>query len=90
MVGSYDNRVHCVDIRSGRGVWTYETDNYVNGMPVVSGTSAIFGGCDGILHVIDIATGKKRSQIDIGDYIAGTATVDGDRAYLGPYGNCPL
>jgi len=84
---SYDNKVHCVDASNGKEVWTYETDNYINGSPSVSGGNIIFGGCDGMLHVVSLANGKKIRSMEIGNYIAGTAALDGDLAYVGHYGN---
>ncbi len=37
LVGSYDNKLHCVDSATGKAVWTYETQNYINGSPAVEG-----------------------------------------------------
>src|SRR5262249_8683950 len=80
-------RVHCVNAANGKKVWTVETNNYVNGSPVITEGKVIFGGCDGILYVVKFANGKKIRAIPIRDYIAATATVDGRYVYLGHYGN---
>src|SRR5262249_52161943 len=72
---------------TGKVVWTYETENYINGMPAIANGKVIFGGCDGLLHVVNLTTGKRIRALPVGDYIAGSATIDGPLAYLGHYGN---
>jgi len=78
LVGSYDNILHCVDLATGQAVWTYETDNYVNGSPAVDGGRCVFGGCDALIHVVSLRDGAELAQIDSGSYIAASAAfVDG-------------
>ncbi len=85
LAGSYDNMLHCVDAATGKAVWTYETDYFVNGAPGVAGGKAVFGGCDAIIHVVSVADGKRLAAIDAGAYIAASAAVVDDRAYVGNY-----
>ncbi len=85
LIGSYDYFLHCVDARTGSVVWTYETNNYINGTVAIDGNDAIFGGCDGLLHVVDITTGKPRLELEISTYIAGSASLENGKAYMGDY-----
>ena len=92
LVGSYDNKLHCVDSVTGKGIWVYETSNYINGAPAIAGSrsrqtsgKAVFGGCDGIIHVVSIADGKEITEIEAGSYIAGSAALAGENVYVGNY-----
>jgi outer membrane protein assembly factor BamB len=90
LVGSYDNKLHCVDAQTGQLVWAFETGNYVNGSPAVADGKCVFGGCDAIIHVVSLADGAKVAEIDSGSYIAASAAfVDGE-IYVGNYGNILL
>jgi outer membrane protein assembly factor BamB len=85
VVGSYDFRLHCVDAATGAPVWTYETENFINGAPAIDAGRAVFGGCDAVIHVVSLADGKRVIGIDSGSYIAGSAAVVEGRAYVGNY-----
>jgi len=92
IVGSYDNKVHCVEAATGKAAWTFETGSYVNGTPALAtgngtNTLAVVVGCDGKLRGLDAANGKQRAEVEVGEYIAGSAAVAGSRAYVGHYGN---
>ena len=91
LVGSYDNKLHCVDSVTGQAVWTYETESYINGAPAVLGSPSarnkvVFGGCDEITHVVSIAEGIEIAEIETGSYIAGSPALTGRYAYVGNYG----
>jgi len=99
LVGSYDNKLHCVDSANGKVIWTYETDSYINGSPAIDkfeirnskfeipakGGLAVFGGCDAMIHVISLADGSKATQIDTGSFIAASAALFEGRVYVGNY-----
>lgn len=85
LVGSYDYYLHCVDAATGRGLWKYESNNYINGAVSIYQNTAIFGGCDGFLHVVDVTTGKAKSTIEIATYVAGSASLESGKAYIGDY-----
>ena len=84
LVGSYDRKLHGVDAATGQGVWTVETENYVNGTPAVFEDVVVFGGCDGIVHVVDAASGETRRDVPLGDdvYVASSVAVDLGMAYV--------
>lgn len=85
LVGSYDFYLHCIDAQTGRGVWKYESDNYLHSAVAVIDNIAVFGGCDGFLHVVDISRGTAVRTIELASYIAGSAALDNGSAYIGDY-----
>ncbi|MGA1867297.1 MAG: PQQ-binding-like beta-propeller repeat protein [bacterium] len=87
LVGSYDNSIYCVDSVSGKKVWSYKTENYINGTPSVYQGRVVFGGCDAQIHVLSGAEGKVIGTIDTGSYIAGSAACADNYAFVGNYGN---
>jgi len=85
LTGSYDYFLHCNDASTGKLIWKYESNNYVNGAAAIFDKTAIFGGCDGFLHLVDILKGDTISKINIGTYIASSVAIDGGKAYFGNY-----
>jgi outer membrane protein assembly factor BamB len=75
-----------VDTADGTLRWKFETQNFINGVPAVSGERIVFGGCDGFLHVVQAETGTELQQIDIGSYVPGSVAIEGSRGYVGHYG----
>ncbi|MFQ5507489.1 MAG: PQQ-binding-like beta-propeller repeat protein, partial [Planctomycetota bacterium] len=77
------------DASSGKKLWAYETDNYVNGTPAVLGDRVVFGGCDAVLHVVSASTGKAIARVELGEgcHVAGSVALAGSKVYLGHYGN---
>ncbi len=87
IVGSYDDKLHCVDATTGREVWTYASENYINGSPAIDVNKAVFGGCDAMIHIVGLDDGKMLGKIDGGSYIAASAAIDNGQVYCGNYGN---
>ena len=85
VAGSYDNNLYAIDINTGKVIWNYQTDNYVNGTPTIYKDKVIFGGCDNHVHIISALTGKKVQSYDAGTYIACSIAVDKKIAYFGNY-----
>ena len=87
VLGCYDNRLHCLEAITGKLVWTYETQGYINGAPAISGDRVVFGGCDATLHILSLADGKALGAVAAESYIPGSVAVADDAAYFGQYGN---
>ncbi|MBS3734859.1 MAG: PQQ-binding-like beta-propeller repeat protein [Phycisphaerae bacterium] len=85
VVGSYDNKLHCVDA-DGHRVWTYETENFINGTPAIAARRVLFGGCDANVYAVALTDGARHAAVDTGSYIAASPAVDGDDVYVGHYG----
>lgn len=85
LVGSYDQKLHAVDARTGKPAWTASAENYLNAAAAVAGDQAVFGCCDGKLRVVDLTTGKLRRAVDLGSYIPGPPAVRDGLAYAATY-----
>ena len=87
LIGSYDNNIYCLDLISGKKVWSYKTDNYINCTPSVDKGKIVFGGCDAKIHVVSQSDGRAIGVIDTGSYIAGSVALSNNYAFVGNYGN---
>ncbi|MGD0091043.1 MAG: PQQ-binding-like beta-propeller repeat protein [Planctomycetota bacterium] len=83
LIGSYDNKLHCVDAATGEPVWTLDTGNYVNGCAAIAEGQTVFGACDGQLHIVDVKTGTETARVDAGAYISASPGLRDGVAYVG-------
>jgi outer membrane protein assembly factor BamB len=86
IAGNYDNFIYALNFETGKKIWGYETDNYVNGTPAIYKEKIVFGGCDSIMYILN-TEGKLTGEVDMGSYIAGTVAVENGQAYIGHYDN---
>jgi len=80
-----DARSWRILMKTGKEVWKYEAQNYLNAAVAIEGNFAVFGGCDGLLHVVDILTGEAAAAIEIATYVAGAVALENGMAYTGDY-----
>lgn len=62
-IGSYfdqDHNVYCIDVKTGKKVWTYLTGGAVLGTPTVANGIVYVGSQDGFLYALDARTGTLR------------------------------
>lgn len=85
VIGSYDYYLHGIDARTGKGLWKYEADNFINGAPAIFEGMAVFGGCDGLLHKVDVRDGSSKGRHEVATYVAGSAAVDNGMTFVGDY-----
>lgn len=85
LVGSYDHNMHCIDLETGKPVWIYDTQNFINGAPARYEKNVVFGGCDALLHVVSAADGSNQAKIDVISYAAASPAIKDHYAYLGNY-----
>ena len=77
-VGAEDQNLHCVDARSGKGIWTFKTGGGVWSSPCVIDDKVVFGSRDSHVYCVDANTGKLvwRLKLD-GRIISSPCIVDG-------------
>lgn len=88
LLNGYDGTTRVLQAADGKVVWTYKSDNYVNGSPaVVDGRFLVFGGCDAQLHVINLKDGTRVHTIETEAYIPASIGTFGTMAFCGNYAN---
>lgn len=88
VVGSHDGSLYCFN-GAGQKMWTYTTDNFVNGTPAMLDGKIVFGGCDAVLHIVSTETGGSLDKIELGAdcHVAGSVALAGGKVFFGHYGN---
>jgi outer membrane protein assembly factor BamB len=72
-IGDFGQKVHCVDVRTGRAVWTHEVDGEVWGSTLVADGRLYVGTLRGTLWVLSADRTKRViGSVDLGDAIYTT------------------
>lgn len=88
LVNGYDGITRCLRADDGSIVWTYETNDFINGTPaVIDGRLIAFGGCDQVIHVLDLADGKLVNKIATEAQITNSVATIGTTIYSGNHAN---
>ncbi len=88
LVNGFDGTTRVLQATDGKVVWSYKTDDQVNGAPaVVDGRYVVFGGCDAQLHVVNLADGTLIHQIPTSAQIPASIGTFGAMAFCGNYAN---
>ncbi len=88
LINGYDGTTRVLHAADGKVVWTYKTNDYINGAPaVVDGRWVVFGGCDAKLHVVNLADGVLVHSIPAEAYIPASIGTFGTMAFCGNYAN---
>ncbi|KAI9552408.1 hypothetical protein GHT06_022774 [Daphnia sinensis] len=82
-VGCYDGQLYCLDARTGRICWHFQTGDAIKSSPVCTGSSVIFGSHDRILYCLSVAQGDLiwKKKISAGSLFASPAW-DGNNRIL--------
>lgn len=82
-VGAEDGRLHCVDARSGKQVWTFQTGAGIWSSPCVVDGMVVFGSRDAHLYCLDAKKGGLQWRVKLdGRIISSPCIVNGD-IYIG-------
>jgi outer membrane protein assembly factor BamB len=84
-VGSWDNKVYCLNTVTGAKIWEYTTGDRVESSPAVSGEYVYVGSYDNKVYCLDASTGVKKWEYVTGHSVASTPTVSGAGHF--PQGN---
>ncbi len=77
VAGSRDKSLYGLDRKTGKPVWTFETDGPVDGSPVVVG-ERVYAGClsnDGNFYVLELKSGKKLQELNLDSAVTGSVAV---------------
>ena len=88
LVNGYDGITRCLLSADGTEVWTYQTNDYINGTPaVIDNRYVAFGGCDKVIHVLNLADGTLANEIVTDAQITNSVATIGTTIYCGNYAN---
>jgi outer membrane protein assembly factor BamB len=88
LLNGYDGTTRVLNAADGKLVWSYKTDDYINGSPgVVDGRYLVFGGCDAQLHVVNLKDGTLLHKIPTSAQIPASIATFGLMAFCGNYAN---
>jgi len=89
--GSDDQKLHAVELATGRARWTFETEDMIEAPPMVHAGTVYVGSNDFFLYALDAASGERRWRFEAGDKFLGAAVPvpapegDGYRVVCGSY-----
>ena len=81
-IGDADGVLHAVNVRDGRGLWTFKTTSEIKSSPVVVDTMVLIGSYDGHLYALDAANGRVRWKTETDGPVHATPSVQDGIAYL--------
>jgi eukaryotic-like serine/threonine-protein kinase len=88
LVNGYDGITRCLLASDGSEVWTYKTEDYINGTPaVIDGRFVAFGGCDKVIHVLKLADGTLVNEVVTDAQITNSVATSGTMIYCGNHAN---
>lgn len=88
LVNGYDGISRCLNAEDGTIVWTYKTDDFINGTPaIIDGRFVAFGGCDKVIHILDLANGELVNEVVTDSQITNSVATSGTTIYCGNHAN---
>lgn len=55
---SADDKIHCLDARTGKPLWTFYTEGPIRFAPSIAGNHVFFGSDDGVVYCVTAADGQ--------------------------------
>ena len=83
IVGGRDKLVHCLNAKTGKGIWTFPTRARVESSPAVAGSRAYVGSNDGHFYVFDILMGTKVWEFEAGAPLSASPAIASGRVVIG-------
>src|ERR1019366_5034738 len=83
VVGGRDKKIHCVNLKTGKAIWTYATRARVDSSPAIAGDRVYAGSNDGHFYVLDLATGKKLWDFEAGAPLSASPAIAAGRIVIG-------
>ncbi|QDT44328.1 Serine/threonine-protein kinase AfsK [Gimesia alba] len=83
VAGGRDKQIHCVERKSGKGVWKFGTRGRVDSSPVIIGNRVFVGSSDGNLYEFDLKTGKTLWKKNLGKDITASPAIGSGHLIIG-------
>jgi eukaryotic-like serine/threonine-protein kinase len=83
LAGSRDRRLHALERKTGKEVWSFPTEGKVDASPVIAGKRVYAPSLDGNLYIIDLDNGKQLDKIALDGPVLGSPAIAGENLILG-------
>src|SRR5579875_185961 len=83
LAASRDRRLHALERKSGKEVWSFATEGKMDASPVVAGKRVFAPSPDGNLYILDLDNGKQLDKIALDGPIQGSPAVAAGRLVVG-------
>lgn len=74
-IGSLDEKVYALDLKTGAKSWEYKTGDGIEAPPTIIGDKLLVGSLDSWLYCLDAAGGMLKWKYETGDKITGAANL---------------
>jgi outer membrane protein assembly factor BamB len=82
-VGGDDARLHCIDAKSGQGLWTFQTGEAIWSSPAVVDDRVVFGSRDAHLYCVDTGSGREIWRLKLDGRIISSPCIVGGLIWIG-------
>ncbi len=82
-VGGDDNNLHCVDAKSGKGLWKFLTGDKIWSSPCVVDGKVVFGCHDFHIYMLDAQSGREISRLKLDGRIISSPCIVGGKVWIG-------
>ena len=86
-IGSWDNKVYCLNASTGIKIWNYTTGNDVGSSPAVVDGKVYIGSLDNKIYCLNADTGTKIWENLTGGYVHSSPAIYNDSVYIGSSDN---
>jgi outer membrane protein assembly factor BamB len=86
-VGDFSGYLYCLDAKTGKLIWTYETENQIMGSPnyiyLNNKLHILVGSYDYYLHCVEAESGKNVWKYESDNFINGAPSISNNMAMFG-------
>jgi eukaryotic-like serine/threonine-protein kinase len=83
LVGGRDKRLHCLQKKDGKEIWSFAARGKVDSSPVVCGDKVVVGSDDGRLYLVNLTNGKEVWNYEIGRPISASPAIVNGQIVVG-------
>jgi outer membrane protein assembly factor BamB len=83
IVGGRDKLVHCLNLKTGKELWTFPTGSRVESSPAVAGGKAYVGSNDGHFYILDVVKGTQLWDFEAGAPLSASPAIASGRIVIG-------
>lgn len=82
VIGARDKRVHALDAKTGKPLWSYLTGGWIDGSPVVVSEKVLAPSLDGSLYVLGLDKGNLIQKVTLDGPLAGSVALAGEKVLV--------